>query len=142
MNSSSRASTVGFLAGVLRVVWECVTAHPRFSLFLSRSIWHLFLPPRGGQSHKLIGWWGDVPKLACIGQSVYLQKVGVRGALGVRSQAGNRWAGLGERALWWFTLTISPTPPYPIPPHLTVWREEMGLWIWGRVLEAGLRRWR
>lgn len=78
MNSYSRASTVGFLAGVLRVVWECVTAHPRFSLFLSGSIWHLFLPPRGGQSHKAIGWWDDAPKPSCIGQCLF-QKFGARG---------------------------------------------------------------
>lgn len=78
MHSYSRASAVGLLAGVLRVVWECITAHPRFSLFFSRSIWHLFLPPRGGQSHRMIGRWGNVTKPACIGQCTF-KKFDVRG---------------------------------------------------------------
>lgn len=68
--------------------------------------------------------------------SVPSKSLVLEGSLGVKSQAGNRWAGLGERVLWRFT----PTPTHPTPPSLTVWRGEMELWIWGRVLEAGLRR--
>lgn len=108
------------------------------SLSLSRSIWHLFLPPRGGQSHKVIGWWGDVPKPACIGQCTFI-KFGVRGVPKceepVWELVGGTW---GEGAV---VVHITPTPPHSI----SRWRWEMGFGFgggsWRRVLGVGDRDW-